>query len=944
MKNKLSYYIDKFEYWLPAFGWSLISLLCWWVLGALFSSPWFDAQIFAWGKVLHKSEVLGYLQVLLAVQIPLFLLFIERMSNAGYINRKILPQVTDFRIILATMMVNCTLVLVAPREAYLYVPTVALFGLSVFGLYRASTVIFQPERYKAKIEKHLRNKIQKSFNYMLNRRISSNESYEQLEAYRYMSVSYFDMEPPGEMKIVELRAPSSGYLQNLDLSMLSKIFTKEFTELSTPQVSAEQEQHSPSIKLRAQEGWALRRGSVLARIIVPADYSRAPELTHQMLRAFSISNEESGDIQWFDDLVNEFEEQLNLAISQKNTLLLDQTLKLLRVLLDEADDFVESKQGNDFTLDNAFKEMSYLIGDDLSKRTRKLFDILSDLITKSFREDQPDVNRELVQFVYSKMLDLLQEHNVISVARYDRLLIHALYQFVFPNSWNGDPSAAQIELRDSLIHRLKEHSDLLRYELRHKTSGEAQPTIQQWFRYRISTIRQISMAAYKNKVPDVFEPLPEMLADADDNAYRERLEEELNMFTKCNIFMVTAYIFHRDDLRSSYGEAMLRIIQGWGEDTLTAVMMECISKKYADDWSIDTYDHAADGVVRSVPDYDDILRGLWVKLMLRNPTIVGSVDYYGDKSKFEQTLILTNGRDKDDDNPLLKLIDEQKVPEAIHLRKLVESFIKLRRDWENNKLAAEGLDGSKVTKFIDVVVSSYSRRSLVAKLEGLIPVTVGRPSKSAIYKRVGINQVFDKQAFIKEWHSGYITDPMAQQLGESIASNQDEHVFTRLLKKSETLTDIEALPSDEDATWLVVSNGVSQWSIARTLPDAISKDSPESGDIYFKNVKQVMPVQLLYIDDLPEGIYFIDATHLGKLNVKASNFETPVRIEIDAFAQSETLMDGIFKEAPQWLLDKGDKNVQTAFLRSKVLLLVERIFRYVPPKTKRSYFLKIDED
>lgn len=951
MKNKLFYYLGRFEYWIPALWGSLIMVGIWVLGGLILASPWIDSLGWDVLKVLEKSDVLGYLQVLLAIQIPLFLLFIERMSNSGYINRKVLPQVTDFRTLLVMMMTGCTLVLISGREAYLYAPVVMLVALSLFAVYRAVAAVFQPTQFNRKIEKHLQRKISKSFEHMLKNRIRSNQFHERLEEFDYIHLSYFDRKAPKDMRIVELRTAEGGYLEDINLDLLARIYTKEFGNLSVASGINDEEKPKlrPEIKLRSYPALSMKKSTILAKVVVPKSYEDAGKMTKQMLRAFTLGGESGADIQWFDEMIEEFEQQLNLAASDENVLLLTQTFDLFQVLLDGVDEFIQSKQENGYSLESALKEQSHVLGDELSKRLRTILDIVSNLIAKSLRDDQTDISRELVDFIYRNLISSERSRNLNSIARYERLLGYGLYQFILPNSWNKSPTSTQLEVRRDFVKYLRDHTDTLRYELKEldeveqdaSTPANPLPTVLgEWFNNRISSVRGLAMAAFRNDRQDMFDSFVDILLRADEE--HRGLEKGYDLWVRCNMFMLAAYAYHeKNGLTGYYGQALLRALKHWDGNALTVVTLECVTKNYADAWNIDTYGQAADGEMYTVPNYEDVIRGLWARLMLEKTGIVDAPEYYSDRSTLELTTFFTDGQDDDRSNTLLKIINDQKDANVPELEKLVRKFIKIRRDWENTKLTEEKVDPAKLKKFEEAVTKAYRERSLVARLGPFIRESPQEP-RTKDFMWAGINQIFDKQAFIKEWHSDYSTDYMAQQLGESIASDQDKHIFSKIFKRAQKIINPKSLPQYRISKWLVISNGVSQWNIQRQLAEFIDEKKSDYKDVYFKKIYQVLPIQLLSIDELPEGVYFVDVKALGKLKVKDSTPDMPVKVDIAAFSHSKKLMKELIDQPPEWLAKEGDASAQAAFLNKKVRLLVARVFKYVPARpATRSFYIEI---
>lgn len=934
--------------WLWPIILSIITVIFWFLIGMFLASDRLDNTFFDSVKILHKTDVLGYLTVVFAIQIPLFILFLERMTTSGYINRKILPWVTNFREILILMSVGSMLVLISPRESFLYEPVFILSIVNFFAIYRASTVIFQPEKFENKVRQHLGRTVNRSFSLMINRRKDNNEFREKLSGYTYIKDSFMDKDPVENMILIEMRAPNDGYVESIDLDNISQIFLKELDQVrGSINETSEQKTEQSEFRLRVQPFTTIKANSVLAKIVVPISYEKKDKLRRQMTRAFHIVPNGGADIRWLDDLIGEFEEQLNKAIDKKDTRLLNQTFDLLQVFLNQVDEFVKSNQDDDYILERANDELSRFLGDELSSRLNRLYEILADLITKSVRDDQLDINREMVRFIYKNLYDEDRSGNITSIARYDRLALHTFHLFIFSNSWNSDLSSSQKEFRDYIAEQYKEHTDLLFYKVRKLDEDiqwhENMATTRQWFVKRVSDIRELTLPSYKNDHMSLLESFSRILERIDSDRYERELDEPLNMIIKCNIFMLAAYVSFRGDKESAYSKKLKSVIMRWNVSELTSVFMECINKDYAQVWRIDMYDQLADGVMRDVPNYTSVTKKLWVGLMLAHSNIIDTVDYYGDKRKFESTTLFTESLSDDKNNSILNSIESSTNQNADKLASLVRVFIDLRRSWEASKLASERLDTEKVNEYVSSVLKAYEANSLVGKLFGEV---VDKTRKEKDFIRNGVNQVFDKEAFIGEWHIGFITEPMAEQLGRNIAENQDRYVFSKLLKSADPFVAMKDLITHtrkrKDVDWLIVTNGVRQWDISQKLTLFIDKRS-DYDSIYIKGVKQSMPIHEIYTDDIPYGMYFIDSGRLGVLTVKEQNADPPVRVEIDAYSDTKWLFDGLMKQAPEWLTQKGTEEVQKKFLRSKVRLLVERVFKYKRPTDTEVLFFKIDD-
>lgn len=78
--------------WRASFAVSALSVINWLLYGYILAHDFFDKHL-AFAKVLDsKGDVLTFVTIIIAVQIPLFILLLEKMLNAGHIRRLVLPR------------------------------------------------------------------------------------------------------------------------------------------------------------------------------------------------------------------------------------------------------------------------------------------------------------------------------------------------------------------------------------------------------------------------------------------------------------------------------------------------------------------------------------------------------------------------------------------------------------------------------------------------------------------------------------------------------------------------------------------------------------------------------------------------------------------------------------------------------------------------------------
>lgn len=590
--------------------------------------------------------------------------------------------------------------------------------------------------------------------------------------------------------------------------------------------------------------------------------------------------------------------------------------------------------------------------DDLGKRLYRIFELYDNAFAKTIERGDEELEDKLLGYLYGKMLNVATEGNQTSIARWDQLMVSAINQFVYTNSWNKKLSSRQETIRDDLLFHFKEHTELLIYRLEKLNDegelGDNKTFIYDWTRQRIQSMRIILLASFKNKNEAIFDKVFNIFVKIGSDRYSGKLDDKIYRFIQANIFMVGSYIFHSGELDSDSWKSVIKVIDRWQTDELFKVFLSCADEKYADKWRIDTFDHAADGVMRLVPNYDDVLKSMWLSIMLRKPSLSMNPDYYSEKITFEKTLMFTGGRDEEKDSGWENLIDESSSEQAKNLKSLIKIFAKIRHDWESKKLITEALDQIKVTAFRELVNNAYNDSSIAKKIFiNTRHYKVESSFKQSGFRRIGVNQVFDKEAFIADWHSGYSTDFMAEELGRSTAEQQDKSIFSQLFKSPNDITNIEDLIKrlkSKRGNWLVVGNNVRSWQIKQLYGQHL-RERPDYNEVLFKGIRQALPLQSIYSEDLPTGIFFIPISEIGVLIRKPHKYiNDEIEVIIDAYSDNTKALNGIIKESPKWLQAKGDIDSQRKFLLKKVHLITDRVFKYTPPSVSTVYLLKMTEE
>ena len=281
-------------------------------------------------------------------------------------------------------------------------------------------------------------------------------------------------------------------------------------------------------------------------------------------------------------------------------------------------------------------------------------------------------------------------------------------------------------------------------------------------------------------------------------------------------------------------------------------------------------------------------------------------------------------------------------PHAKELLELVNKFIDARKSWEDDKLVTTPLSTKKVTDFREDLLKGYKDTAIAVKVfeKAKKLENVSRATKA--YVMLGWNRVNDKEAFIDDWHAGYIM--RGEEQGREIATRQNQLIAEKLFSNPTTSTDFSGwlahIQNKRDDDWLIFSVEVNPWFIRQEFGEHLVEGT-QYNEISFKKVNQ-LPMEHIYDEVLPNGLYAISTKHLGKLKVKLTDNE-PVEVLIDAYSHDQSLLDAMLNDPPQWLQDKGDRAAQEKFLKTKVRMYIYHSFLYAADTKAKVFYLPLSD-
>lgn len=416
--------------------------------------------------------------------------------------------------------------------------------------------------------------------------------------------------------------------------------------------------------------------------------------------------------------------------------------------------------------------------------------------------------------------------------------------------------------------------------------------------------------------------------------------------------MVAAYIHDRTDLTREQ-EDIKKIIDdylsGFSAQDLTKVLVKCIDNNYASEWHFDIYDLPADREMHLVPDFNLILKSLWIERMLALDSIPEDIEYYG-RDDIARTGTFSDFTTREEKPFIIRRLAEmeEQGEDVSVLTELVKTFIDERMKYEDEKLIAAPLDQDKIIEFKEGVLAGYKEYALaisIFKPNGYLKTTQTTKATKG-FLSYGWNQIQDKYGFVKDWHIGTIHQP--HSYGSEIAESENKHILESLFSKPSRIDNFEEWLKRlkrSRKSWFVVSVRTADWYMISDRKDDIGKQIKNdfsTGDMSFKGLNQVVPIYHVYDNYLLKGLYAVSIDDLGRLEI-VDNKDEPIEISIDAYSDNDRLLEGALERQPDWLIEKGDRAAQEFFLKTQVRMFIRHAFRYKPKGKRSAFYYPIDD-
>jgi hypothetical protein len=944
-------------------------IVLWLFFGWLFTLSYFDNHLGTYKLLDGRGDALTYISLLFAVQIPLFILLLERMTDLGYVRRLILPGVIKFREVLVSYVILSFLLLLSSRASFYYFPVITLTILSLYTIFIAVRVLFEQRKLKDKETSFVKGIVTQVFKDVLVSRKEGNDFFEKLKELSRVTHIFTDMAfRYQDVDSISIRTEKVGLVTRINISNLEELLSQYATD-STKQTDipsdasddSKSEKHIvPRVILSVRPGASVKSQEVLMKVIFKQGATAPDKNLESKLRKQIHIEPDKADTagKQLDDLTEDFKQQLRDTIDKDNEITIKQSLEFYSLLLDGLTTFSKEVADSGYSFKDAKQEFHQFIGDSVSEQIKSISDILNDEFLHAIRDEKRDTAKELTSFIYGEMLRVMHDYDTLRAAFADNAMVFAINRIIYADNALLD-SPFKDEVLDSLAFRLKEHTDLLLYNYRNIEDSESmdKAQIEEWLGSRIDDVRGFLLASYKKSNSTAFKQILQVYEEIEeDYQHYEDEVKELGILTRCNIFIVAAYMHNGsndDDQQKECRVAVRSMLSKWSYVEITEILVKCIDENYSGKWSVDMFDLVADGNMHSVPDFAARLKELWADMLLANKSFSDDVGVYEAIPNIQSTFSFSDGMSNTNDAFLVKYLDEIigrdeevviSVDVAQRLKNLVVGFIDLRRNWENEKLVAAPLSEEKVSKFRDDILKGYKERSLANSLFQKTNKLTFVQRANNKFLTFGWNQIHDKEAFIDDWHAGYFM--RGEEYGSEIATRENQIITENLFANPTTISNFDDwLSKVKDGSkneWFILGNDVASWFLHQQYEDYLVKDKPYN-DVFFSDVLQMGKVEHLYGDNLPKGLYAVKVKDIGELKVKQKDSE-PVEVTIKAYSHDTDMLGKILDEPPEWLIAKGDRNAQEAFLKTRVLMFINHPFRYIAQESAKVYYFALDED
>lgn len=961
--SKLGYIVQciRMNRWRITVLWVLFLIILYLLFGTMLSGDFFDKYFASLAVLDDLDTIIGYIGLLFAVQIPVFILLLEKIRDSGDIRQFSLPNVIYFREILATYIILSSLLLTSPRTSYYYFPTIIIAVVSSYAIVQSMQLLFGIGQSKKRENEHIKKLVKRSLRASKIIRTNRSNFFVDLENSLYVTHRLFTSkrDERGSKKHYLIRTRETGVVKSVNVKRLDEIITREYYNRA-PQTTKEQSTSRFSDKQIARLILSTRPGSDIkdrsgAMELVLSGSLPTPHkrLERDLLDCIKIDPDytDSPNRQ-LEILVRGFRQQLRSAVEKDDEIAVDDALVIYELLTSAtAEEYLNANK--DFDYATARSEFEQIFSDSVSRHLQSIADIIDEAFLYALRTERQDAIKSITSSMYRSLLNVFDSFNVLAAARSERAFARAMSRLIHDTTLEN--TRYKEYALESLTFRLKEHTGLLLYNYREcdESSSFSQEQLEQWLNDRLSNMTSFLLDAYKKSQTSAFKDIKSIFDEIENGhkLYRQEMEE-LVWMARCRLFMVAAYIYDKTNSTREQ-EDIKKVIDnylgGFSAQDLTKMLLKCIDNNYAREWHFGNYDLPADGQMHLVPDFSLGLKSLWIKHMLALNSIPEDIEYYG-RDDIARTGAFSDFTTREEKPFIIRRLAEmeEQGEDVSTLSKLVKTFIDERMKYEDEKLIAAPLDQDEVTEFKEGVLAGYRDYALafsVFEPNGHLKTTKTTKATKG-FLSYGWNQIQDKYGFVKDWHIGTIHQP--HSYGSDIAESENKQVLESLFSKPSKIDDFEEWLKRlkrSRKSWFVVSVRTANWYMISDRKDDIGKQIKNdfsTGDMSFKGLNQVVPIYHVYDNYLPKGLYAVSIDDLGRLEI-VDNKDEPIEISIDAYSDKKDLLDSTLERQPDWLIEKGDRAAQEFFLKTQVRMFIKHAFRYKPKDKRSAFYYPIDD-
>lgn len=924
----------------------------------MLSDDYFNKHFSRLAVLKELSTIIEYIGLLFAVQIPVFILLLEKIRDSEDIRRFPLPNVIYFREILATYIVLSSLLLVSPRASYYYFPTIIIAVVSSYAMVQSMQLLFGIGQLKQQEKKYIKDLVKRSLRTSKMIRANGSNFFTDLENSLYVIHRLFTSKRDKRelKKHYLIRVSKAGVIKSINVKSLDEIITREYYNRA-PQTAKKQSVSRPLDKkiaqliLNTRPGSDIEDQSVIMELVLsdslPAPHKR---LERGLLDCIKIDPDyaDSPNRQ-LEVLVKGFRQQLRGAIEKDDEIAIDDALVIYELLTNAT---VEeySNESRDFDYATAKSEFEQIFSDSVSRHLQSTVDIIDEAFFYALRTERQDATKSIISSMYRSLLNVFDSFNVVVAVCSEKIFIHAMSRTIYDTTLENTRYKEYV--LESLAFRLKEHTGLLLYNYREcdELSSFRREQLEQWFNDRLSNMTSFLLDTYKKSQTSAFKEVKSIFDEIESNyrLYHQEIKE-LAWMSRSRLFMVATYIHDRTNLtreQEDIKKIMDDYLGGFSAQDLTKMLVKCVDNNYASEWQFDIYDLPADRKMHLVPDFNLSLKSLWVERMLALDSIPEDIEYYG-RDDIARTGTFSDFTTREEKPFIIRRLAEmeEQGEDISTLSKLVKTFIDERMRYEDEKLIAAPLDQDEVAEFKEGVLAGYRDYALAFSVfapNGHLKTT--KATKG--FLSYGWNQIQDKYGFVKDWHIGTIHQP--HSYGSEIAESENKHILESLFSKPSRIDNFEEWLKRlkrSRKSWFVVNVRTADWYMISDRKDDIGKQIKNdfsTGDMSFKGLNQVVPIYHVYDNYLPKGLYAVSIDDLGRLEI-ADNKDEPIEISIDAYSDNERLLEGTLERQPDWLIEKGDRTAQEIFLKTQVRMFIKHAFRYKPKGKRSTFYYPIDD-